>query len=60
MPDGMEPKHIFLTFKLQSVSGIGAALEASHDIVAGSKHIYYFSFTFVSPVETQQNVDFHL
>ena len=43
-------KHIFLTFKFKSMSGIRASLKTSNHIVTGSQHIDYFTFSFVAPL----------
>ena len=40
------------------MAGIWSSLETSYHIIVGSKHIHYFSFTFIAPLETQQDIDF--
>ncbi len=51
-------KHIFLSFKLQGMSGIRATLETGYHIIPRRKNVDNLSFTFVAPLKTQQNIYF--
>src|SRR5689334_3041777 len=55
--NGMQ--HHTLAVKLQRMTGIRAALEASHYIIARRKYVNNFSFTLVTPLETEQNINRH-
>ena len=46
--DGAE--HVFLSFKLQRMPGIGASLKAGHDIVSRGQDIDDLAFAFVAPL----------
>ena len=52
-------QHDLPAVKLKSVSGIGAALETRHRIITRSKHVNHFSFSFVAPLETKEDVCFN-
>ena len=44
--------------KFKGVSSIGTALKTCHHVVVGSEHINYFAFSFVAPLEAQENIYF--
>ena len=45
--------------EFEGMTGIGPTLKARNDVVLGSQYVHDFSFPFVSPLETEQYVDFH-
>ena len=49
--DGAE--HDLLVVELEGVPGVGAALEASHGVVARCQHVNYLSFALVAPLEAE-------
>ena len=51
-------QNVFLSFELQRVSCIRTSLETSHYVVVRCEHIYDLSFTFITPLETQQDIYF--
>ena len=53
-------KHILLTLELQRMTGIGTALKTSHHIILRGEHINYLTFSFVAPLQTQQDIYFSL
>ena len=53
-------QHILLTFELQGVACIGTALKTSYHIILWGQHVNHLSFTFVAPLQTQQDVNFSL
>ena len=56
--DGVQ--HMFAPIKLEGVPRIGTSLEPRDDVVLRSQYIHDFTFPFVSPLEAQQYVDFHV
>ena len=48
---GDRAQHYFAAIEFERMAGIGSALEACHHVVARSEHVYYFTFTFVAPLE---------
>ena len=57
---GNGAKHIFLTFELQRMTGIRTSLEASHHIILGGEHINDLTFSFIAPLQAQQDINFSL
>ncbi len=55
--NGME--HMLPPIELERMTGIRPTLKARNDVVLGSQYVHDFSFPFVSPLETEQYVDFH-
>ena len=53
-------KNILLTFKLQGVSSIGTALETGYHIILRGQHVDHLTFSFVAPLESQQDINFTL
>ena len=49
---GNRAEHMLVSVELKCVPCIRAALEACHNIVIGGEDIDYFTFAFVSPLET--------
>ena len=47
---------MFLTVELKSVAGVGTALEAGHDVVAGREHVHYLAFSLVAPLQAEKHV----
>ena len=58
-PDGMERSTYFCR-RIQGCDRRWPSLEAGHGVVAGCEHIHYLSFSFVAPLQAEQNVNFHL
>ena len=52
-------EHIFLAFKFKSMSGVWASLEPCHYVVARSQHVNHFAFTFIAPLQSEKNINFH-
>ena len=50
-------QHIFLTVELQRVTSVGTALESCYHIVARGQHVDHLAFSFIAPLESQQNVN---
>ena len=42
------------------MTGIGTALKTSHHIILRGEHINYLTFSFVAPLQTQQDIYFSL
>ena len=40
------------------MAGIGAALEAGYNVILGGQHVDHLSFSFIAPLEPQQDVYF--
>ena len=59
MPLGMVWSTCFPPVEFEGVTGIGSTLEPRNDVVLRSQYVHDFSFPFVSPLETEQYVDFH-
>ena len=38
--------------------GIGATLKAGHDLIMGGQHIDHLAFSFVAPLQTENDIDF--
>ena len=57
---GNGAKHILLALELQRMTGIGTALKTSHHIILRGEHINYLTFSFVAPLQTQQDIYFSL
>ena len=57
---GYRAKHILLTFELQCMSRIRTTLETSHHIILRGEHINNLTFSFVAPLQTQQDINFTL
>ena len=55
---GNTAQHIFLTFKLQSVAGIGSSLKASYHVIVWCEHINNFSFALIAPLQAEKHVNF--
>ena len=51
-------EHVFLPAELQRVTGIGTALEAGYDLIAGRKHIHNLSLALVTPLQAEDNIHF--
>ena len=49
-------KHIFLTFELQGMSCIRTTLKTSYYIITRCQHIDHLTFTFIAPLQTQQDI----
>ena len=57
---GNGAKHVLLALELQRMTGIGTALKTSHHIILRGEHINYLTFSFVAPLQTQQDIYFSL
>ena len=53
-------KHMLSPIELEGVTSIGPTLETRNDVVLRSQYVHDFPFPFVSPLETEQYVDFHV
>ena len=53
---GNTAKHILLTFELQGMSGIRTTLKTSYYIITRSQNIDHLTFTFIAPLQTQQDI----
>ncbi len=51
-------ENIFFSFKLQSVPGIRSTLKTCHYIIIRCKHVNDFSFSFIAPLQSEQDIDF--
>ena len=51
-------KHILLALKLQCMSSIRTTLETSNDIILRGQHVNHLTFTFIAPLQTQQDIYF--
>ena len=56
---GYGAEHIFLAVEFKGVAGVGPTLKTGYHIVTRSEHIHYFTFSFVAPLEAEQNINFH-
>ena len=54
---GDRAQHVLLAFELQRVTGVGTTLEASHYVILRGQHVDHLTFSFVAPLESQQNVN---
>ena len=52
-------EHMLSPVEFEGVTGIRSTLEPRNDVVLRSQYVHDFSFPFVSPLETEQYVDFH-
>ena len=57
---GNGAKHILLTFKLQCVASIGTTLKTSYHVVLRGQYIDHLTFSFVTPLQTEQDINFSL
>ena len=55
---GNRTKHILLTFELKGMTSIRTTLEACYYIVLGGQYINHLTFSFVAPLQTQQDINF--
>ena len=53
---GNDVQHMLRAVEFKSMAGIGAALEAGHNVVARRQHVDNLAFAFVAPLEAQQYV----
>ena len=53
---GNRVQHVLDSVKLQGVSCIGAALKAGYHVVATGQYVHNFPFSFVPPLEAEQDV----
>ena len=51
-------QHILLAFKFQRVTGIRSSLETGNHIVLRGQHIDHLTFSFVAPLQAQQDINF--
>ena len=51
-------QHVLLPVELQCMPGIGATLKAGHDLIMGGQHIDHLAFSFVAPLQTENDIDF--
>ena len=51
-------EHILLSFKFQCMASIRTTLETGNNIVLGSQNINYLTFSFVAPLQTEQDIYF--
>ena len=42
------------------MTGVGATLEAGYHIILWGQHVDHLSFTFIAPLQTEQDVNFTL
>lgn len=52
-------QYVFLSVKFEGMACVRPSLETRYGIVAGSKDIHDLTFSFVAPLEAEQNVNFH-
>src|SRR5574344_512190 len=55
---GNAAQNIFLTFEFQCVTCIWATLETCNHIITRGQYIDHFSFSFIAPLQTEQDVNF--
>ena len=55
---GNRAQHILLTFELQRMAGIRTTLEACNHIVLRGQHIDHLTFSFITPLQSEQDVNF--
>ena len=55
---GDRAQHILLAFKLQRMTCIRASLETGNHIVLRGQHIDHLTFSFVAPLQAQQDINF--
>ena len=55
---GNAPNHETFAVEMQGVSGIGTALETGDSRIASSQDIYNFTFTFIAPLEAENDINF--
>ena len=53
--DGFE--HEFLAVKDKGMAGVGTTLESGHHIITRCKHIHYLTFTFITPLQSQKDIN---
>ena len=51
-------QNILLTFKLKCMTCIRTALKACYYIIAWCKNVYNLTFTFIAPLQTEQDINF--
>ena len=54
---GNGAQYILLPLKLKRVTSIRTALKTSHYVILWGQHVDHLSFTFVAPLESQQDVN---
>ena len=52
-------EHMFTPVEFKGMTSIRPTLEARNDVVLRGQYVHNLSFPFVSPLETEQYVDFH-
>ena len=57
---GDRAQHVLLAFELQRVAGIGTALKTGNNIILRGQHIDHLAFSFIAPLQSQQDVNFTL
>ena len=55
---GNTAQDIFLPLELQCVTGIWTALETGNHIITRGQHIDHLSFSFIAPLQSEQDVNF--
>ena len=53
-------QHVFLSLELQRVASIRTTLETSNNIILGSQNIDYLTFSFIAPLQSEQDIYFTL
>src|SRR4051812_39689851 len=52
-------QNMFDSVELESMSRVWSTLEPGYNFIRRSKDIYNFSFSFIAPLEAEENVDWH-
>ena len=55
---GNATENILLTLEFESVTGIGSTLKTSNDIITRGQYIDHLSFSFIAPLQSEQDVTF--
>ena len=57
---GDRAQHVLLAFELQRVAGIRTALKTGNNIILRGQHVDHLTFTFIAPLQSQQDINFTL
>ena len=49
---------ILVAIEFQGMASVGATLKAGNDIITGSEVVNNFTFSFVAPLQTEDNINF--